>query len=207
MLFVAIACLRALELDEESQPLMSLLDEFLALVLNTIGAGVLFGAAWLIAVTARAVARKALNLGDADWRLGLQRGALENTISTALFRFILLFFLPGVLGSLQLANLTAPVQQILDEILAFIPNLISGVIIVGVFYFIAQLASTIVHNVLSAGGFEDIPNVIGLAGGDTQWNIKPSELISKLSLIVILFFGWRQAFSSLELAVFDEIFK
>jgi len=207
MLFVAIGCLRALELDQVSAPLIGLLNEFFAFLPNLIGAAVLFAIAWLVAKLARTVATKALQLTDLDTRLGLNEGALANTIPTALFCFILLFFLPGVLGALQLEGLTGPVSEMVNKILDFIPNLISALIVLGVFYFIGKLARTVVANLLNGVGFNNVPAALGLSPEDAEWKSKPADLAGRLAFVVILFLGISQAVQNLKLDFLTNIFS
>ena len=118
MMFVAIACLRALDLDEVSQPLNDLLSKFFTFVPNLIGAGVLFAVAWLVATVAKMGSAKALQAGDVDNRLKLEQGTLTNTLPMAAFSFILLFFLPGVLKALKIDSLSKPVEDMVGQIMA-----------------------------------------------------------------------------------------
>lgn len=206
MLFVAIGCLRALDLDEVSAPLMGLLNEFFAFLPNLIGAAVLFVIAWFVARLARTVSTKALQLADLDARLGLQPGALSNTIPTAIFCFILLFFLPGVLGALQLEGLTEPVRAMVGDVLHFIPNLISALLVLGVFYFVGKLASTVVANLLNGLGFDNVPAALGLSTQGAEWKTKPADLAGRLTFVVILFLGISQAVQILKLEFLTNIF-
>ena len=207
MLFVAIACLRALDLDQVSEPLMSLLNEFFAFLPNLIGAAALFAVAWLVATIAKFATLKALTVGKVDERLKLQEGTLTNSLPMAAFCFILLFFLPGVLGALQIDSLSGPVTEMVDKILDFIPNLISALIVLGIFYFIANLASTLITNLCEGVGFNNVPKALGLMSDTSSMQMSPSEIAGKASFVIILLMGISQAVTNLRLDMLSSFLE
>ena len=171
MMFVAIACLQALELDSVSKPLMGLLEKFFAFIPNLIGAAVLFAVAWLVATIVKVGSSRALEAGQVDTRLKLQPGTLSNTLPMAGFSFILLTFLPAVLEALGIDSLSKPVAGLVEQILAFLPNLITAGIVLAIFFFVAKLASTLVTNLLTGVGFNDMPQKLGLMSDTSQMSI------------------------------------
>lgn len=204
MMFVAIACLRALDLDSVSQPLMELLNKFFAFVPNLIGAGILFAVAWLVATVAKFGTARALEAGDVDNRLKLEQGTLTNTIPMAAFSFILLFFLPGVLDALKIESLSGPVKDMVKQILDFMPNLLSAGIILAIFFFIAKLASTLVANLLTGVGFNNMPQKLGLVSNETPMSMQPADMAGKAAFGVIALMGLSQAVSSLKLEMLSN---
>lgn len=111
MMFVAIACLKALDLDSVSEPMTGLLNKFFAFIPNAFGAGILFAVAWLIATVAKVGSMSALEAADVDARLKLQPGTLTNSLPMAAFSLILLLFLPGVLEHSELNRSQSPSRR------------------------------------------------------------------------------------------------
>jgi len=199
MMFVAIACLQALELDSVSKPLMGLLEKFFAFIPNLIGAAVLFAVAWLVAMIVKVGSSRALEAGQVDTRLKLQPGTLSNTLPMAGFSFILLTFLPAVLEALGIDSLSKPVAGLVEQILAFLPNLITAGIVLAIFFFVAKLASTLVTNLLTGVGFNDMPQKLGLMSDTSQMSMAPADMAGKASFAVIALMGVSQAVTNLEL--------
>ncbi len=207
MMFVAIACLKALELDTVSEPLTNLLNQFFGFVPKIIGAAVVGAVAYLIANIAKIGVHKGLTLSEADTRLQLKQGTLTNSLPMAAFCFIMLMFLPVIFGALQMKELSGPVEGIVKQITDFLPNMISAGIILAVFFFIAKLASTLITNLLSGTGFNKFPQHLGLMSDTSTMASPPSELAGKASMGVILFMGVAQAIKILKLDMVSGFFN
>ena len=199
MMFVAIACLNALELDSVSEPLTGLLNKAFAFIPNIFGAAIMFAVAWLIATIAKVGSASALEAGDVDARLKLQPGTLTNSLPLAAFSFILLFFLPGVLGALGIDSLTGPVTALVEQIMSFLPKLIGAGLLLTIFLFVAKLAGTLVTNLLSGTGINQMPQKMGLVTSNAAMSTPPSDLAGKATFGVIGLIGASQAVSLLEL--------
>ena len=199
MMFVAIACLKALDLDSVSEPMTGLLNKFFAFIPNAFGAGILFAVAWLIATVAKVGSMSALEAADVDARLKLQPGTLTNSLPMAAFSLILLLFLPGVLGTLGIESLTEPVTALVAQIIDFLPRLICAGLIMTIFCFVANLAGTLVSNLLSGTGFNKMPQKMGLVAETATMSTSPSDLAGKAAFGIIGLIGAAQAVKLLEL--------
>ena len=204
MLFVAIACLKALGLESVSAPLGDLLGKFFDFLPKLIGAIAIGAVSFLVASIAKFGVHKGLTLGDVDNRLKLAPGTLTNSLPLAAFCFLLLITLPAVFGALEMEGLSGSIQGIVDQILGFLPNLLSATIILGVFFLIAKFASTLVGNLLGGTGFNKIPQHLGFTGSLAA---EPSELAAKASMGAILLMGITQAVKMLKLDVVSDVFN
>ena len=110
--------------------------------------------------------------------------SLAETLGTAVFYFVVLLFLPAILGILELGGILAPVQGLVNEVLAFIPNLILAAIILVVGAFVARVLCKIVSNLLAAAGADRLSDRVGLsrATGGTQL----SDLLGLVVYILVL---------------------
>ena len=110
--------------------------------------------------------------------------SLAETLGTAVFYFVILLFLPAILGILELGGILAPVQALVAEILAFIPNLLLAAIILVIGAFVARVLRKIVSSLLSAAGADRLSDRVGLskATGGTQL----SDLLGLVVYILVL---------------------
>ena len=147
---------------------------------------------------ARAQARVS---GDASARSG-DRTSLAETLGTAVFYFVILLFLPAILDTLELAGILAPVQGLVNEILAFLPNLLLAGIILVIGAFVARVLRKIVSNLLAAAGVNQLSERVGLAKatGGTQL----SDLLGLVVYILVLIPVIVAALQALDVAAVTE---
>lgn len=207
MMFVAIACLKALGLDSVSEPLGDMLTKFFAFVPKLIGAAAVGAVAFLVATIAKIGVQKGLAIGDVDSRLRLAPGTLTNSLPMAAFCFLMLMALPAIFGALEMKELSEPIQGMVDKILGFLPNLLSASIIVAIFFLIAKLSSNLVTSLLGPTGFDNLPQHLGLMSDTSAMSTPPSQIAGKVSMGVILLMGISQAVKMLKLDVVSNVFN
>ena len=120
---------------------------------------------------------------DADDGRG-GRTSLAETLGTAVFYLVILFFLPAILGILELGGILAPVQGLVNEVLAFIPNLILAAIILVVGAFVARVLRKIVANLTAAAGVDRLSDRVGLS--KATGNTRLSDLLGLVVYILVL---------------------
>ncbi|MEO0012103.1 MAG: hypothetical protein RLZZ535_492 [Cyanobacteriota bacterium] len=202
MLFVIIAALNALELQAVSAPLNTLLDQITGFIPKFIGAAVLLGIAWLVATVVKTIVTRGLGALNIEQRMGLAASdtgdfSLTDTLGNALYWFIFLLFLPAVLNALQLNGTLQPVQGMLNEILALLPNILGAVIIAAVFWFVANIVKRIVSNLLAATGIDNIGRKAGLGSGGRGQSL--SSIIGTVVFVLILIPGIISALEQLQI--------
>jgi len=188
--FTVVAVLNALNLQAVSQPLNNFLNQILVFLPKLLGAAILLGVAWLIATLVKLVTTRALRAFRLDERLGEQvqttpddseedfppgsqlssppprttnSFSLSETIGNALYWFIFLLFLPAILSTLELQGPLLPVQQLLNEILAILPNILAAILIAAAGWLVAQVVRRIVTNLLAAAGADQLGTRFGLS--------------------------------------------
>jgi hypothetical protein len=172
ILFTIIAALEALKLQQVSQPLQSLLESVTSFLPQIGGAAILIGLAWLLATLVKLIITRALRTARLDERLGQQvagegqanQFSLVETVGNTLYWFIFLLFLPSILSTLQLEGTLVPVQELLNQILAILPNIFAGILIGVVGWLIAQVVRRVVTNLLAASGADRLGARFGLTG-------------------------------------------
>ncbi|MEL6459314.1 MAG: mechanosensitive ion channel [Cyanobacteria bacterium J06621_15] len=187
LLITIVAVLDTLNLQVASQPLNSFLNQIGEFLPKLLGAGILLGVAWVVATLVKTLAVNALNAANVDEKLNSQQdGASSNqlsisqTIGTALYWFIFLLFLMPVLDTLGLQQALGPVNTLVSEILAILPNILGAVIIAAIGWFVANIVRRIVTNLLATTGVDHIGSRFGLS----QANASGQSLSSILGTIV-----------------------
>ena len=132
---------------------------------------------------ANARARDRLH-GDAGRTGDGDRTSLAETLGTAVFYLVILLFLPAILGTLELAGILAPVQNLVNEILAFLPNLLLAAIILVVGAFVARVLRKITTNLLAAAGADRLSDRVGLARATGGTRL--SDLLGLVVYILVL---------------------
>ncbi len=207
ILFAVIAALETLELQQVSQPLQSLLEEVTRFLPQVGGAAILLAVAWLLATLVRIIVLRALRTVQLDERLGQQTGedsefSLAETIGNTLYWFIFLLFLPSVLSTLQLEGTLVPIQDMLNQLLAILPNVFAAVLIAFVGWLIAQVVRRVVTNLLAATGTDRLGNKFGLDGGEDSRKL--SWILGTVVYVLVLLPVTISALNALQISAISE---
>lgn len=168
MLFVLIAFFQILGLTLITQPLNQLLTQIFEFAPRVLGAGLLLALAWILASVLRVVVRRLLGAVNLDEQLGNQVGmeeevSLVDTLANGVYWLVFLLFLPAVLDALALQGLLGPVQDMLNQVLGYLPNLFGAALILAIGWFIARVVQRIVTNLLAAIGADQLSKRVGLS--------------------------------------------
>jgi Conserved TM helix len=126
---------------------------------NLIGAIAILVLGWLIAAITAALVRGLLNRTSidnriADWITGRPDSAeapeVEKWVSSAVYWLILIFTLVAFLQALNLTAVSAPLNNLLNQVLAFLPRLAGAAILLGVAWVLASLVKLLVTRGLRA---------------------------------------------------------
>jgi hypothetical protein len=207
LLFAIVAALNALQLQAVSGPLNTLLDQVTGFIPKILGAAFLLGIAWVVATLVKTIVTRGLGAFNIEQRLGLETAessdfSLTNTLGNALYWFIFLLFLPAVLNALQLNGTLEPVQDMLNEVLAMLPNILGAIIIGAVFWFIANIVKRIVSNLLAATGVDNIGRKMGFSGSAGKQSL--SSIIGTVVFVLILIPGIISALEQLQIRAISQ---
>lgn len=210
LLFAVVAFLNAINLPGVSAPLNALLERVTTFLPRVAGAGVLLSLAWLLATIVKLLAQQTLSRVGIDQKVNRQITdtpdekplRLSETIANALYWFIFLLFLPSILSTLELAGTLTPVQQLVDNILAIVPNIFAAVLIGAVGWLIAQVVRKVVTNLLSATGVDQVGAKFGLVG--TTGTKSLSWIIGTLVYILVLIPTAIAALNALEIRAISD---
>ncbi len=195
LLITIVAVLDTLELRVASQPLNSFLTQIGEFLPKLLGAGILLAVAWSVATLVKTLTVNALNALNVDQRLSTQQDgtaggadtlSISQTIGNALYWFIFLLFLMPVLDTLGLQQALAPVEALVTEILAILPNILGAAIIGVVGWFAANIIRRIVTNLLSTTGIDHLGSRFGLSQSSTSGQSLSSIIGTIVYVLVII---------------------
>ncbi|MBW4470122.1 MAG: mechanosensitive ion channel [Stenomitos rutilans HA7619-LM2] len=198
VIVTAVAVLDALKLTTVSQPLNNFLNQIFAYLPKLGSAAILVAIAWLLATLAKSVIVRIAQGFSLDERFSQtapppEPGVpvtteapflLSETLGTAIYWLIFLFFLPLILGVLDLQGPLQPVQNLLNDILAALPKILKAVLIGVVGWVIARVVRGIVTNLLTATGADRLGARFGLSRSTGGQSL--SWLVGTIVYVLIL---------------------
>lgn len=192
MILAFVAALNVLNLTTVSRPLNTFLDQIFAYLPKLGGAGIVVAIAWVLASVSRfAVIRLSRSLSLDERLMQTTEGTptqgqylLSDTLGSALYWLVLLFFLPMVLGILDLQGPLQPVQSLLNDFLNALPQIIKAVVIGLVGWVIARVVRRIVTNLLAAVGTDRLGSQFGLGRATSGQSL--SWLLGTIVYVLIL---------------------
>lgn len=172
---------------------MDFLDELFAPLAAVIGVGLtnlliallILGIGYVIAKVVEMVVVAILRRTSVDERVARAMGteaaepSVEQATARLVFYILMLFVLVAFFQRLNLTYLTEPLNQLLTDIVAFIPNLIAAAIILFVGYLLARVLRGLVTNIAAGLGAERLARRLGLT-------VSLSKLIGTVVYALIL---------------------
>ena len=164
LLLTLLGMFNALDLALISNPFQQLANQIFAYLPRLIGGTLLVLIAWLAATLLRALVARLLSKTDWDVKLSKQAGMepMSKNIGNVLFWLVILLFIPAILGAYDLQGLLAPVQGMLNRVLALLPNIFAALVIGFVGWLVAKVMRGLVTNLLAAAGADKAGHSAGL---------------------------------------------
>ncbi|MCW5606352.1 MAG: mechanosensitive ion channel, partial [Burkholderiales bacterium] len=164
LLVTAIGVFNALNLDLISNPFQVLANDIFGYLPRLVSGTVLLLVAWLLATLLRAGSAKLLARTAWDDKLAAEAGMepMSKNVSNVLFWLVILLFIPAILGAYNLQGLLAPVQNMINKLLAVLPNIFAGFVIGFVGWLVARVIRGLVTNLLAAAGADKAAHAAGL---------------------------------------------
>ena len=183
LLLVLVGFFNALHLELVSGPLRVLVDQVLAFIPKIIAGGVLLLVAWVVATVVRTLVTKGLQATNLDDKLSAGAGMspMSDNLGNVLFWLVILLFLPGILGTLELQGILEPVQEMVNTIVGMVPNIFGAFIIGFVGWFVAKIVRDLLSSLLTASGADQLGTRSGLQG-----TLSLSNLVALIAYILIL---------------------
>lgn len=167
LIFTLLFCLTALNLSQAAEPIRNFINQLTEYSTNILGAALLLLLAWFTAVILRAFARKAFEVFKIDEKLkypvqeGMEPKEISNTVGEVVYWVTFLLFVTPILRALKIDGITRPLEQMLSNILEYIPNIVAAAVVLVVGLFVARIVRRAVSGLLFLARLDDIGEKAG----------------------------------------------
>lgn len=164
MIIAIIGALNVLNLTGVSGPFSNMLQNILVFIPQLIAAIAVGFVGWIIANLVKIGLQRLLDRTQLDEKLSADVGVspISQNISDIVYWLILLLFLPIVLSILGLNGLLFPVQNMVNEVVSFLPNIFIAGVIVFVGYILAKIVRGIVEGLVRSLNLQQQAQKIGM---------------------------------------------
>ena len=206
-IFVLIAVLQHFGLTGVLDPLKVMVNKFLGVIPNIIGAGVIAYAGWIIAKIVSELAGVALNKVDQNLlaKTGNSEVKLAKLGSSFVFAAILLPIVVAALGVLNIPAISGPASDMINKLMAAIPNIIGAGIILVVAYFVAKFVVQMLSGILDGMGVDALPEKLGMQGLFSP-TFTPTRLVGGAIMFFSMLTATTAAVNTLGIDVISTIF-
>jgi len=216
LFFIMLGLSRFPALAEPLEGIRGMLDDIFAYVPRVVSAGFIFFIGWVLAKIFREAVTSTLEAAQVDSlasRFGNEddTGSASNTIAKTVggvvFAFVLFLFGVTALGVLDIDSITGPLTGMLDQVMSYIPQLISASVVLGLSIMIGKFVANLARNTLPAMGIDTALNAIGELDGENTSKVVPSKIIATIAFIGISLMGAVAAMNILGIDQLTEIFN
>ena len=206
-IFVLMAVLQHFGLTGVLDPLKEMVEKFFTAVPNIIGAGVIGYAGWIIAKIVSELV--GVGLQKVDHQLLAKTGNDSLKVSklgaSVVFAIILLPIAVAALGVLNIPAISGPASDMINKLMAAIPNIIGAAIILGVTYFIVKFVISILSGILEGLNIDSMPERMGVQGLFSA-SFTPTKLITGTIMFFAMLTAATAAVNTLGIDVISTIF-
>lgn len=191
MLFVILIFLQTLNLGAISAPINSLLTQVLDFIPKLLSAAVLLVVAVVLGTILRMIVTRVLSASGLSQRLSenaqmepRSRISLGQTIGNVVFWLVILLFLPAILGALDLQGILAPVQTMVNNILAALPNILGFIAVLAIGYLVARIIRQVVAGLLSSVGIDRLGDRTGVQ--NAMGSQRLSDVVAMIVFVLVM---------------------
>ncbi len=216
LVFILMGLSRFPQLAEPLEGIKGMLNDIFAYVPRIVSAGFIFFIGWILAKIFREATTSTLEAAQVDniaSRLGAEDASeassnkIAKTIGGVVFAFVLFLFGVTALGVLDIDSITGPLTGMLDQVMGYIPQLISASVVFGLSIMIGRFVSNLAKSTLPAMGIDKALSTIGELDGESSSNVVPSKIISTIAFIGIALMGAVAAMNILGIEQLTTIFN
>ncbi|MEM8543104.1 MAG: mechanosensitive ion channel [Cyanobacteria bacterium P01_H01_bin.119] len=230
LLFLPLV-LSALSLPGLLTPVEGLIDQFLTAIPKILTAGLVLVIGWFVAKIVRTIVTNflvATGIDQVGERVGLSATASQGVVLSTLVGNIvyILILIPVAivaLNELDLQAISDPAVNMLEQVLAVIPQILLAGLVVLAAYFVGKFVADLVTGLLASIGFDNVFAVLGLPELNTSAPADedpeaatpattvqtpgktPSEIVGIIVLVGIVLFGLVTATEVLQFAQLTDI--
>ncbi|TWT12020.1 mechanosensitive ion channel [Streptococcus sp. sy004] len=214
ILFFLPAILSGLGVASVVDPISSMFAEFFGFIPNIIATGfILFLGFYFCKFIKNLIKNLIINLPIDKWMtkaLGqdsntalTNEAQLADVLSTIVYVLIFVPILATALDTLGVAALSKPIVALLDQVVGFIPNLVTAVLLLVIGGFLAKLIGNLVEKLLETSGINQYSKYLSFDEKKASYSL--SKMIANLVRGILAIFFLVQAIAVLNLEVLNTI--
>ena len=188
-----MAALNFLQIGQILAPINSLVLQIFDFLPRLIGAGLIFFVGLILARILRQLAETLVSLLDIDRllaKMGLDDNAPAESTGAAFARAVgilafAIVIIPAAIAAfevLQIEAISGPAINMLNQILAAIPHILTAALWIGIAFVLGRFVKTIIEAVLPPTGFDDALRSTGVLPATTA----PSRIVGTVAMIAII---------------------
>ena len=205
LLYTLFLALSRAGLGEYFGPVENLFDSIAAFIPNLIGAGFTFFIGFIVAKVAGNATTSVLEAAQVDnfaARTGVTDAAVEGApagnslakgLGTLVFVLIIVPVAVAALGALNMDEISAPLSNMLESFLSYIPNLIGASIVLAGAIFIGRFIARFLTGFLPTVGFDSSINSVMMLDDGQGLKTSPSKAAGYLAMLITLVVGLSAA--------------
>lgn len=203
LLFFLPGILGALGLNSLLAPATGFLNNFLTFIPRIFGAVVIMVIGAFVAKLLRSLVTNVAATAGVDRltvRAGLPAGShISNLLGIIVYGLVIIPFITAALDALNLTSITQPISDMLNRILAALPNIFAAAAVLALAFFIGRFVSDLVRGLLTSLDFDRLPQLIGFqpSGAPATGNSTPSAIVGHVVHATIMLFALVSAFELL----------
>ena len=201
IILAVVGALNVLNISGVSDPFSNMVSRVLAFIPNLLAAVAVGFIGWIVAGLVKAGLTNVLARTEMDEKLSNEVGvgSLSSNIGEIFYWLVLLLFLPIVLSILGLTGLLIPVQNMVNEAIAYLPNLLIAGVIIFVGYILAKIVRGIVEGLSNSLGLQTQAEKIGLFK-----NSNVSKFLGSFVFAIIIITALIVAFEALGIEAISQ---
>lgn len=199
------AILGALAVEGLLTPVQNMVDTTLGFLPQLVAAVLILGVGWFVATLVRRIVSNLLDALGANRlaeRVGFDGNAgmsLSDLAGLVVYGLIFIPVIVAALNALELEAVATPTSNMLDQMLAAVPNIFAAVLVIGIAYFVGRIVADLVSSILAGAGFDGVTARLGFSDRPP---VAPSRLVGTLVMTAILVFA---AMEAVALLGFDRV--
>ena len=201
IILAVVGALNVLNIRGVRDPFSNMVSRVLAFIPNLLAAVAVGFIGWILAGLVKAGLTNVLARTEMDEKLSNEVGvgSLSSNIGEIFYWLVLLLFLPIVLSILGLTGLLIPVQNMVNEAVAYLPNLFIAGVIIFVGYILAKIVRGIVEGLSNSLGLQTQAEKIGLFK-----NSNVSKFLGSFVFAIIIITALIVAFEALGIEAISQ---
>jgi hypothetical protein len=209
-----MAALQYLNLGQILQPINALTTDIFNFLPRLLGAGLIFFVGLIVARIVRRLVETLLTAANVDGWLaraglgdhpstvrtspdavppgstpGASRASLARAAGILVFALIIIPVSIAALQVLQIEAISGPAINMLNQILAAIPRILTAALWLGIAFVLARFVKTIIESVLPPTGFDDAVRSTGIVPATAA----PSRIVANVAFVAIMLFAAIEA--------------